>query len=97
MGLLVVRGVVYHTPVHRSPTIAVSVFFSSIARIDPTTHQLIGETCTGRYASTSAPTGELTYNKLTHSSNVIKSSTFLIIFKFRITFSDYFTAIFMKK
>ena len=33
-----------------SPTIAVSVFFPSNAKIDPTTQQLIGETCSFRYA-----------------------------------------------
>ena len=46
------------TPIHLLPTIAVSVFYRSNVRIDPTTQQLISETCTCRYASTSA-TGRL--------------------------------------
>ena len=40
------------------PTITVSVFYPRNASIDPTTQQQIGETCTCRYASTSA-TGRL--------------------------------------
>ena len=49
------------TPVHRLPTIAVSVFFLSNARIDKTIQQLIGKTCTCRYASTSATWDEVIY------------------------------------
>ena len=45
---------VSQTPVHQSPTIAVSVFFPRNARIDPTTQQLIDETCTCRNAGTLA-------------------------------------------
>ena len=54
LQLLTVRGVVSPTDVHRSLTIAMSVHFPTDARIDPTAQQLIGETCTCRYASTSA-------------------------------------------
>ena len=41
----------FHHNTSPKPTIAVSVFYPSNARIDPTTQQLMGETCTCRYAS----------------------------------------------
>ena len=65
-------------PVDYNNIIAVSVFFPSNARIDPTTQQLIGEICTWRYARTSA-TVEVT-SVVSTCASVIPRSALRIIF-----------------